>query len=217
MTITLDHIFICTAAGAAEACELLDFGLSEGAPIQHTGQGTRSRRFFFFNAVLELLWVDDPAQVRQAPAAQTRLWERWSGRAGQASPFGIGFRSDGRPAAPFLGWSYRPDYLPESRDVLIADTPLNEPMWLYQTWGSRPDTAGADRQPLEHPAGLAEITGLRLIGPFGQPSAAARALAGAGLVSLEEGERHFLELVFDHGRQGMQVSFWPELPLAFRW
>lgn len=57
----LDHVFIWTAAGAPEADLLRDFGLTEGPPNVHPGQGTANRRFFFHNAMLELLWVHDRA------------------------------------------------------------------------------------------------------------------------------------------------------------
>ncbi|AFY78420.1 MAG: hypothetical protein IGR93_19055 [Hydrococcus sp. C42_A2020_068] len=59
MTFELDHLFICTAIGAPEADRLLSFGLTEGTPNIHPGQGTANRRFFFHNVMLELLWVLD--------------------------------------------------------------------------------------------------------------------------------------------------------------
>ena len=41
MTLALDHVFVCVAAGAeAEASALASAGLVEGAPNVHPGQGT---------------------------------------------------------------------------------------------------------------------------------------------------------------------------------
>lgn len=51
-TMVLDHIFICVQPGASEAEALIDFGLTEGSPNRHQGQGTANRRFFFRNAFL---------------------------------------------------------------------------------------------------------------------------------------------------------------------
>ena len=55
MEIELDHIFVWTTCGAPEADCLRDFGLVEGSANRHPGQGTACRRFFFHNAMIELL------------------------------------------------------------------------------------------------------------------------------------------------------------------
>ena len=63
MSFELDHLFILVAAGGPEAARLSELGLVEGAVNRHPGQGTACRRFFFHNAFLELVWVDDPAEA----------------------------------------------------------------------------------------------------------------------------------------------------------
>src|SRR5438552_2528909 len=115
MHVELDHLFICTSVGAPEADRLIGFGLREGAPNQHPGQGTACRRFFFHNAYLELLWVVDSAEAQAESVRRTGLWERWSRRGRAASPFGLGVRPDGpeEQEVPFPGWEYRPPYLPD--------------------------------------------------------------------------------------------------------
>jgi len=60
MGIELDHLFVCTALDAPAAEKLIQFGLREGLPNQHPGQGTACRRFAFFNAMIELFWVSNP-------------------------------------------------------------------------------------------------------------------------------------------------------------
>jgi len=45
----VDHLFVCANLGAPEADSLIAFGLTEGAPNVHPGQGTANRRFFFHN------------------------------------------------------------------------------------------------------------------------------------------------------------------------
>lgn len=112
----LDHLFICTDVGAPEADLLRDFGLTEGPSNVHPGQGTANRRFFFHNAMLELFWVHDPMQAQSTRTHPTRLWERWQGRRGDASPFGICWRPQHleTTALPFPAWAYEPAYLPAS-------------------------------------------------------------------------------------------------------
>jgi hypothetical protein len=63
MPIELDHVFICTAPDAPEAEKLVQFGLREGPPNQHPGQGTACRRFAFVNAMIELLWVRNEVET----------------------------------------------------------------------------------------------------------------------------------------------------------
>ena len=41
----IDHVLIFTCAGAPEADRLIVFGLSEGSPNRHPGQGTANRSF----------------------------------------------------------------------------------------------------------------------------------------------------------------------------
>src|ERR1035438_4241157 len=130
MSIELDHLFVCTAPGAPEAEELVRFGLLEGPPNRHTGQGTANRRFAFANAMIELLWVCDAQEAQSEGSRRTLLWERWSERKGKASPFGICLRpvasQDSVP--PFPAWEYRPSYLPDPLAIHIGDSSIEEPM-----------------------------------------------------------------------------------------
>ncbi|MGE5154985.1 MAG: hypothetical protein ACM3ST_13340 [Bdellovibrio bacteriovorus] len=64
---------MCVSPGTPAAERLAAFGLTEGAPNRHPGQGTACRRFFFRNAMLELLWMDEPAAVRSEGTAR-RGW-----------------------------------------------------------------------------------------------------------------------------------------------
>jgi Glyoxalase-like domain len=104
MRIELDHVFVCTAPGAPEAERLIEFGLHEGSPNHHPGQGTANRRFAFVNAMIELLWVEDSSEAQNQNTRRTLLWERWSGRYHNASPFGICLRpadfEDAQPPFP---------------------------------------------------------------------------------------------------------------------
>ena len=121
MQIELDHLFVCTSVGAPEAERLVQFGLHEGPPNQHPGQGTACRRFSFANAMIELFWVSDAREAQSESTRRTLLWERWSGRQSDASPFGICVRPVRAQDAgsPFLAWEYRPAYF--ARSAFHAD------------------------------------------------------------------------------------------------
>jgi hypothetical protein len=92
MRIELDHLFICTKPGARAAEKRVQFGLRQGPPNQHAGQGTANRRFSFQNAMLGLLWVSNPKEAQSEQTRRTLLWDRWFDREGVASPFGICLR-----------------------------------------------------------------------------------------------------------------------------
>jgi hypothetical protein len=208
----IDHIFIRVSPGGAEAELLRAFGLSEGSGNVHPGQGTANRRFFFANAFIELLWIADAKEVANAQTRPTRLRERLSaGDTDAVSPFGICFR----PAVPFATWNYAPAYLPPGMTIGIADAPLSEPMWFCTSAGRAPEQFAADRrQPLDHAAGLGNITGLRCT----MPSLAARSPAAlASGIELEEGAAHLLEIRFDHAARGLSKDFRPALPLIFHY
>jgi hypothetical protein len=157
MEIDLDHLFVCTAPGAPEAEKLVQFGLHEAPPNQHPGQGTACRRFSFANAMIELFWVSDASEAQSQSTRRTLLWERWSGRQSNASPFGICVR----PVHPqdtgsaFLAWDYRPAYLPDPLSMQIGEAGVEEPMWIHLSFMRRAQREGWF---IKHPIGIREIT-----------------------------------------------------------
>ncbi len=159
MRIELDHLFVCTAPGAPEAEKLVQFRLHEGPPSQHAGQGTANRRFAFANAMIELLWVSDAREAQSQSTRRTLLWERWSGREDNASPFGICLRPvDSQDTGPpFPAWEYRPAYLSDPLFMHIGEVGIEEPMWVYLGFMRR---VHREQRFIEHPLGIREITGL---------------------------------------------------------
>lgn len=111
--------------------------------------------------MIELLWVNDPAEAQDPHTRRTLLWERWCGRMGNACPFGICLRpvdsQDARP--PFPGWEYRPSYLPYPLFMYVGEAGVEEPMWVYLTFQRR---VQYQERFAEHPVGVREITGLTL-------------------------------------------------------
>ena len=224
MAIELDHVFLCTSPEAPEAAGLTAFGLTEGGGNVHPGQGTACRRFFFHNAYLELLWVNDASEARSKTTRPTRLWERWTGRDEGACPFGIGFRPGpgAKEKPPFATWEYRPAYLPEplSLQVGINCELPTEPFLFFLPFAlRRPDAqTGARRQPLQHAAGLREITHVELVIPQAHsPSPELRSLVDNRLVRISEGAKPLMTLGFDGEAQGKHADFRPALPLISKW
>jgi hypothetical protein len=209
----IDHVFIRVAPGGAEAEALRAFGLSEGTPNSHPGQGTANRRFFFANGFLELLWLADEAEAASPATAPTRLHERLGDDS--ASPFGICFRpTAAQPAPTFAHFAYRPAYLPAGLGIDIAsETPLSEPMWFFFSAASAPaGWEGARRQPLHHAARLQRLSAVKLTQP-----AAPSAVALATGIAFAGGDKHLLELTFDDAARGLMHDFRPALPLIFHY
>lgn len=222
MPFEIDHLFVCAAPGAPEVERVLALGMAEGSANVHAGQGTANRRIFFANAFLEFLWVHDEAQARGPQAAPMGLWERWARRASGACPFGVCLRgSEAGAVAPFPAWQARPPYLPPGRAIQVAESAglLHEPMLFCLPWAVRPDRYPPEHgQPLEHFAGMGEITGVRItIPPGGSPSASLRAAERTGLIQLGHGPAPLMEVAFDGGRQGASADLRPELPLMLSW
>jgi hypothetical protein len=218
MPVTVDHVFICTAVGAPSAGRLRQFGLTEGSPNHHPGQGTACRRFFFRNAMLELIWLEDAAAVRSPQTSPTKLFERFTAAGPGASPFGIILRPASGPPepCPFPAWEYRPPTMPDL-SLHIAAAALEEPMWCYMEAGRAPALAPPERrQPLDHPAGIQQVTRVHLVCPPLPAACVTQAMADLKVISLENGPDHILELEFDGGHGGRQIDFRPDLPLVFR-
>jgi len=209
------------AKGAPEADALLRAGLSEGSPNTHPGQGTACRRFFFGNAYLELLWVDDADEAQRDPVNRTGLWTRWSGRTTGACPFSFVLRpgDDDVGSVPFETWAYRPSYLPEGLSIDIAvDTPISEPEFFYLAFqrGRR----GTHPQPRAHALPVSTLTKVIAAMPPPLPqSDAAKFAAANGLLTFETSDDYVLRLIFDHRREGAnaEADFRPALPLTISW
>jgi hypothetical protein len=216
MAMELDHLFVCTAPGAPEAERLVQFGLQEGSPNQHPGQGTANRRFAFANAMIELLWVSDAAEAQSDGARRTLLWERWSGRENHTCPFGICLRPDDSQATepPFPAWEYRPPYLPEPLCLHIGEAGVEEPMWVYLSFMQRTQR---EQWFSDHPIGIREITGLTLTSPALLRSAAAQRVVESGILATRIGTAPLLEIEFDGHRRNQRADFRPHLPFVFKY
>ncbi len=223
MSLKLDHFFICASVGAPEADRLIDFGLSEGTPNDHPGQGTANRRFFFHNAFLELLWVANAGEVQSSLVRRTGLWQRWSHRGRGVAPFGIGLRPSANPKViPFDTWEYCPPYLPAPFVLHMGANSevASEPLLFYLDFNRRPDASQvARRQPLQHQIGFKEVTRLRV--RLSQQTPLSPALQAVqrqcSWLDIVQCGEDLLTVGFDKETKGQSADFRPALPLVFRW
>jgi hypothetical protein len=221
--VEVDHIFVSASVGAPEGDRLVELGLVEGSSLHHPGQGTANRRFFFANAMLELIWVHDAAEAQSEaePARRLHLWERWAGRDGAACPFGVCLRpkAGASDVAPFPGWKYQPSYSPVGLPVADNSTVDTEPLVFYMPMHRRMDTAPADlREPYEHPLPIRELTSVRISSPGAAAlSPAMLATLRTGAFSFQRAAHPLLELGFDGEQQGRRADLRPALPLVLLW
>jgi Glyoxalase-like domain len=185
----IDHVFVCTSVGAPEAEQLIAFGLTEGSRNHHSGQGTANRRFFFENAMLELLWVEHPEEARSEDVRRLGLWERWSQRTLGASPFGICYRPTKDPAEPppFESWTYRPAYAPIEIAVSVKSADPRQPLLFYL-----PYLRANQDEPRTHAKNIRNLSSVAIRGPT-------------------------IELTFDEGVRTLRHDFRPQLPLTLFW
>jgi hypothetical protein len=217
----IDHIYICASKNAPAGDILTAFGLIEGSPNTHPGQGTASRRFFFHNFMIELLWIENDEEALSERTRPMRLFERCL-QVPDCSPFGIGFRPSSGKSEPvsFPAWDYHPMYLPDPLKIQVAEnTPLNEPMFFYLSFLKRQDTVSAERrEPMNHKIPLDEITSVRIkVNQKSPLSEAAVILNQLKNFTIEKSDEHLLELEFNNRNCRQCKDFRPALPLIFRW
>ncbi|HYF81544.1 MAG TPA: hypothetical protein VEB00_00750 [Clostridia bacterium] len=218
----IDHIYICTETKAPVGDLLKEFGLVEGSSNTHPGQGTASRRFYFHNLMLELLWIENLEEVQSERTKPMRLYERCLPTTSNVSPFGVAFRptTEISETAPFPAWDYHPIYLPDFLKIQVADnTPLSEPMYFYLTFTKRQDEAHiAKREPMEHKVVLKEVTSVKIhVNQKNNLSEPALMLNRLHNLSIEQDKEHLIELEFDNGTLNQSKDFRPDLPLLFKW
>jgi hypothetical protein len=209
----LDHVIIFCNVGAPEASALTDRGLHEGPRNSHPGQGTANRRFFFPNAYLELLWVENRVEAQSPEARETRLWERWQLRAAGACPFGLVFRPGPRgPELPPASWTYKPRYFPPGFSIEVArDPPSNEPLLFYLPYARPSLVENVDLA--EGAVHIGAINSATIHVPdAGVLSPALNGLVASGVVAVEPAREYLLDL-FHAGGPSQALDLRPLLPL----
>ena len=208
----LDHVFILTDVGAPGADKLVEFGLVEGPPNTHPGQGTANRRFFFKNAMLELLWVADVEESKASDLSV--LCDR--AHQPEVSPFGICLRPVDTPpeAPPFSGWRYTPSYLPAPLHIWVGQNfeALTEPFMFYLYFAKRRDSAPA------HSHGLQTVNRLNVIGCEQSASEVLpTTVENNKAIQFFPGDAPLMELGFNSEPHRQSMDFRPHLPLRLCW
>lgn len=220
MSFELDHILICAPYGAPVADRLVDAGFTEGTRNRHPGQGTANRRFFFDNAFIEFIWVEEEDEIRSDLVAPTRLWERMNWRETGASPFEFCIRparSDAG-AIPFSTFSYRPPYLPPGDEIPMADQiPVEEPGSFVNLTSRAPARAPGNAQPLDHRNGVRRVHSINVTCPGDSETDVSTALETLGIASYSRGEGHAIEIEFDGASETGELCLEPDLPVLLRW
>lgn len=209
----LDHFFVITHPGAPEGDTLASLGLVEGTANVHPGQGTANRRFFFANAMLELIYLRDEQEAAAGAAGGLKLLERAQSAA--ASPFGLVFRSTAPPSQPpFPGWRYAADYLPDGSHFHIGENSdrFDEPLCIVMPSSiPAPAQQPAPRQP------FTTVTSVRIGVPVASLSPVLAAVSGIGPLTIALGQPHLMELEFNDGAAGQGRDLRSALPLIIRW
>lgn len=221
MDFELDHVFILTEEGAPAAEILVNLGCKEGTSNVHPGQGTRNRRFFFHNAMVELLWVHNADEARSHLTTPTYLYSRWMNRATGACPFGICVKPETihQGSYPFAGWAYHSQYLPQKFTIHVSNDVkhLQQPFLFYLPYSRKPENPPSN-QPTKHAPGMNIISHIVLTFPNSVvPGYALQNLEEQGIVTLRQGDDHLMEVIFDQRTQGLSLDIRPELPLIFHY
>lgn len=176
ITLELDHVFVFCTPGDGLEERMKAQGLVESYRRRHPGQGTQNVCFCFDNAFVELLWVNDEAEIRSPLVARTALFERSRHVILGTCPFGIAWRG----GAAITTWPYGPPYLPPSIAIDIAldsDDP-RQPMMFRSPGDSPPLSWPPERRgDLQRGAGFQSVRIRELVMPAAiMPSAALRDL-----------------------------------------
>ncbi|NEQ52393.1 MAG: VOC family protein [Leptolyngbya sp. SIO3F4] len=203
-------MFILTKVGAPDADKLVEFGLVEGAPNTHPGQGTANRRFFFENAMLELLWVAD---AEESQASDLSVLSR---RNQGGSPFGVCLRPVGQSPkeTPFSGWRYTPDYLPAPLYIWVGQNSenLSEPFMFYLNFAKKKSSAPVQSRNLQ------TVSRLTIVGCQEPMSdVLTRTMQQTQRIEFLPGATPLMELGFNGESQGQTMDFRPHLPLRLCW
>ena len=210
MGLIFDHAFVFVDSGGPEADALATAGLCEGPSNTHRGQGTRNRRFFFRNGMLEFLWVYSRAAGSGA-VSRTRLLERSRYKLTGACPFGIALSrtEEEREGLPFPTWSYAPSYLLAGVAIRVAEVSesLKKPFVFVMS--------GIESEPTNSSA--VSVRKVELQYPGWDRSDFGNEFGADGVVSLSHGQEPLMLMSLKAEPGGKCVDLRPQTPLVVEW
>ncbi len=218
----LDHLFVGTNDVVAAADVMSSCGFVEGSSNQHPGQGTANRRYFFSNAMVELLYVDDGVDSGHPQNHLLNLEARCQASLDDRSisKLGVCFRpSHTRDRDPVFGCiKYTPHYLPPQLHIDIdRERRAGEPLWFHLPFAS--DELVAERNALEpqrHPSGVSRLSQLYVTTSADSLSHSAETINRETEVDVEIGATSLMTIDFDDRAQGQVFDLRPLLPLILR-
>ena len=193
--------------------------MKESVLIHDVKKGTASIFFCFKNAYLELLWVQDLEELKQADPTMAKKIKVGG------SPFGLGLRrvDSTRDDLPFPTHPYFAEWMRPGTTMEIAySSELNEPDIFvvppYMEWDEFMKSRPQILDYVDHDLGLQELTGIRFSGPdLPTDSKAIAVLQEQNLVEFKPGLSFFVELIFDQGRSEKTLSLQPRLPVKIHY
>ena len=224
----LDHILVWVKPKAPEAQILAEFGLQRTGQAEHLGQGTASYFFFFDNAYLELIWINEEQTALDNTARTGIDWRsRASWRETGASAFGVGWhrRSPALEELPLFPVKYSAEWMEPGTYLEFSDnfSQATEPLYfIVPEYVSAPQIRLAPGIIMAdsiapHPLGIKNVTSARVTLPQrGTLSSVASELSRHTPVAFELGNDSLLELTFDGGSRGKILDARPTLPIVFK-
>lgn len=205
----LDHVFIFCTPGDGLAERLLSAGFVETYRRRHPGQGTENICFCFDNAFVELLWVNDEAEISSSSIARTGLYKRSRYLKLGTCPFGIAWRGN----SSISTWPYRPPYLPPPMAIDVAtdsDEP-RQPMMFRSPGDSPPSSWPTERRGnLQRHAGFQSIRIREFVMPASTPPSPTLQLLAQNLgFAISTADRRYridLDIVQSSGKIPVVIS-----------
>lgn len=216
----IDHIFIGSVTPNKDSKILMDFGLVEGPPNNHPGQGTANRRFFFQNMYLEFLYIDNDKLAQSINTQPSKLYERITKTSADTniSPFGFGISpsDNGLKITDYTTWEYKPLFIPPPFKMDVYGNSLTEPMYYYMDFLS--DSGKINQKIFNHSNGIQTISKVELHTPHASLNTKFKQnFHDHDVINYVQSDTHFLKITFDNGTKNQSYDFRPALPLIFNW
>ncbi|PSF37360.1 hypothetical protein C7H19_10535 [Aphanothece hegewaldii CCALA 016] len=227
----VDHLQIYTGRRLSDVFVLQELGLNNPPQtVRRESQGTVSTIFFFENAYLELISIEDEIAFRQY-SAQTKmnLLERSQWQQTGASPFGIGLRAkinyrfhlstsiDSTFKTEWGDSETKINFSAENLEAIQEPICFTIPHQIALTnWLDNKNEY--HQELMTHPLGIKKLTGVKIkVNTHLALTNAVSLLEDQGIIAIERGKSPLLELTFDENAQNQVVDARPWLPILLRY
>lgn len=204
---SIDHIFIFTDDHGIVADKLVDFGLTEGSNRVHVGQGTTNRKFYFDNFFLEILWVHNIDEITNDKTKPMGLWQRAAYKNNHFSPFGLCLvNADDTEMIFKNAYKYQPDYFPQGMEIeIIKNEDQTDLPWTFRLpfKGKKKH----ENEPTIHKNGITILTNAVFEYKASYDKAFLAHFQNQAQIQFIKSSRNWLNLIFDHGKQGKKQEF----------